>query len=107
MDRHLDETYFAWMGAASDDGPFCYRVHSPVVLIEFDHQPGVAFDNPTPSRNHIHTMVRTPNGGDYGADLLRQHHERFDHTHGTHAPQAAAPGHIRTGSGAPAAPEHR
>jgi hypothetical protein len=28
--------------------------------------------------------VRTPNGGDYGLDLLRQHHERFDHTSGTH-----------------------
>jgi len=66
VDRHLDETYFAWMGAVSDDGPFYYRVHSPVVLIEFDHHPGVAFDNPVPSPNHIHTLVRTPNGGDYG-----------------------------------------
>jgi hypothetical protein len=27
----------------------------------------------------VHTVVRTPHGGDYGADLLRQHHERFDH----------------------------
>jgi hypothetical protein len=107
VDRHLNETYFAWMGAVSDDGPFYYRVHSPVVLIEFDHQPGVAFDNPVPSPNHIHTIVRTPNGGDYGADLLRQHHERFDHTHGTHALRAAPPGHIRTGLDAPAAPEHR
>ena len=23
-------------------------------------------------------------GGDYGADLLRQHHDRFDHSHGDH-----------------------
>ena len=68
------------MGAVADDGPFYYRVHSPVVLIEFDHHPGVAFDNVVPSRNHIHTLVRTPNGGDYGIDLLRQHHERFDHS---------------------------
>jgi len=47
-------------------------------------------------------VVRTPNGGDYGVDLLRQHHERFDHTHGTHALRAAPPGHQdrpgRTGS---------
>ncbi len=85
VDRHLDETYFAWMGATGEDGPFYYRAHSPVVLIEFDHHPGVAFDNPVPSPNHIHTVVRTPNGGDYGLDLLRQHHERFDHTNGTHA----------------------
>jgi len=85
VDRHLDETYFAWMGATGEDGPFYYRAHSPVVLIEFDHHPGVAFDNPVPSPNHIHTVVRTPNGGDYGLDLLRQHHERFYHTNGTHA----------------------
>jgi hypothetical protein len=85
VDRHLDETYFAWMGATGEDGPFYYRIQSPVVLIEFDHQPGVAFDNPLPSPHHIHTVIRTPNGGDYGADLLRQHHERFDHTSGTHA----------------------
>jgi hypothetical protein len=84
VDQHLDETYFAWMGAVADDGPFYYRAHSPVVLIEFDHHPGVAFDNVVPSRNHIHTLVRTPNGGDYGVDLLRQHHERFDHSTGTH-----------------------
>ncbi len=56
-------------------------MHSPVILIEFDHQPGVALDNDTPSRNHIHTVVRTPNGNDYGKDLLRQHYERFDHSH--------------------------
>lgn len=84
VEHHLDETYFAWMGAVTDDGPFYYRVHSPVVLIKFDHHPGVAFDNPVPSRNHIHTIVRTPNGGDYGVDLLRQHLERYDHRTGTH-----------------------
>jgi Protein of unknown function (DUF3500) len=45
-----------------------------VVLIEFDHLNGVAFNNDEPSRNHIHTVVRTPNGNDYGKDLLRQHY---------------------------------
>ena len=53
---------------------FYYRVHSPVILIEFDHQRGIAFDNDAPTRDHIHTVVRTPNGNDYGKDLLRQHH---------------------------------
>ena len=81
---HLDETYFSWMGATGDEGPFYYRVQSPVVLIEFDHHPGVVFDNPTPSRNHVHTIIRTPNGGDYGQDLLRQHHDEFDHSSGKH-----------------------
>ncbi len=74
--RHIDDTHFAWIGACEDESPFYYRVQSPVVLIEFDHQPGVALDNDYPSRNHVHTLVRTPNGNDYGFDLLRQHYER-------------------------------
>ena len=54
------------------------------MLIEFDHLPGIVFDNHVPSHHHVHTVLRTPNGGDYGADLLRQHHERYDHTGGRH-----------------------
>jgi fructose-1,6-bisphosphatase/inositol monophosphatase family enzyme len=80
---HVDETWFSWYGGFDDEAPFYYRVHSPVILIEFDHHPGVVFDNEVPTRHHVHTVVRTPNGGDYGADLLRQHHEQFDH-HGGH-----------------------
>jgi hypothetical protein len=74
--RHLADTHFAWMGGCDDDSVFYYRVHSPVLLVEFDHQAGLALDNDQPSRNHIHTVVRTPNGNDYGKDLLRQHYER-------------------------------
>ncbi|HEY6782164.1 MAG TPA: DUF3500 domain-containing protein [Candidatus Dormibacteraeota bacterium] len=76
---HLDETWFAWMGGTGLTDPFYYRLHSPVVLIEFEHLPGVALDNPEPSRHHIHTIIRTPNGGDYGADLLAEHHTRIEH----------------------------
>ncbi len=79
--RHLAETHFAWMGGLDDDSVFYYRLHSPVILIEFDHQAGIALDNDEPSRHHIHTVVRTPNGNDYGKDLLRQHHEQFEHAH--------------------------
>src|SRR5499426_409071 len=82
--RHLAQTFFAWMGGTEEDGVFYYRIHSPVILIEFDHQRGIAFDNDAPSRHHIHTVVRTPNGNDYGRDLLRQHHERFDHSKAGH-----------------------
>jgi hypothetical protein len=78
--QHLRDTYFAWMGGTDEDSVFYYRVHSPVILIEFDHQRGIALGNEKPSRNHIHTVVRTPNGNDYGKDLLRQHHQQFDHT---------------------------
>ena len=74
---HLADTHFAWQGDDNAAGVFYYRVHSPVLLIEFDHLPGIALDNDTPSRNHIHTVVRTPNGNDYGKDLLRQHYARF------------------------------
>lgn len=82
--RHLADTYFAWMGGVEEDSVFYYRVHSPVILIEFDHQRGVALDHDVPTRTHIHTVMRTPNGNDYGKDLLRQHYERAAH-HGTEA----------------------
>ena len=82
--RYLADTHFAWMGSADENSVFYYRIHSPVVLVEFDHQRGIAFDNDAPSRHHIHTVVRTPNGNDYGRDLLRQHHARFDHAHPDH-----------------------
>lgn len=78
---HLRETYFSWMGGWGEDSVFYYRIHSPVVLIEFDHQGGIALDNDEPSRHHIHTVVRTPNGNDYGKDLLRQHREQHAHPH--------------------------
>lgn len=74
---HREETYFSWIGDGGRDSAFYYRVHSPVILVEFEHQAGVMFDNDVPTRRHIHTVVRTPNGNDYGIDLLRQHHERF------------------------------
>ncbi|MGJ8687949.1 MAG: DUF3500 domain-containing protein [Gammaproteobacteria bacterium] len=80
---HLDDTYFSWVGAVDSDAVFYYRVHSPVVLIEFDHQNpvGTTMINPagTPTRDHIHTVIRTPNGNDYGKDLLRQHLETHPH----------------------------
>jgi hypothetical protein len=75
--RHLDGTHFAWIGSAGPNAVFYYRIHSPVILIEFDHQSRVApVRSNTATRDHIHTVVRTPNGNDYGKDLLRQHHER-------------------------------
>jgi hypothetical protein len=85
VERHLDATRFAWIGGTEAESVFYYRIHSPVVLIEFDHQrpanlrdqAAAARDKPT--RQHIHVVVRTPNGNDYGKDLLRQHY--LSHTH--------------------------
>lgn len=85
--EHLEQTWFAWIGGTTDDSVFYYRIHSPVILIEFDHQGPVAFrtGSRAPTRNHVHSVVRTPNGNDYGKDLLRQHYEAHandpNHTH--------------------------
>jgi hypothetical protein len=78
--RHLDDTWFAWIGETSGEAVFYYRIHSPVILIEFDHQTPVALDGPRQAgRQHVHTVVRTPNGNDYGRDLLRLHYEQHAH----------------------------
>ena len=39
--RTWTDTYFAWIGGTEPDSVFYYRIHSPVILIEFDHQPPV------------------------------------------------------------------
>lgn len=77
--KHLDETRFAWMGSCDDESPFYYRITNPVVLVEFDHLPGIIYDNREPSRRHVHTIVRTPNGNDYGRSLLLEHYRQHDH----------------------------
>jgi len=82
--QHLDRTSFAWIGGSAPDSVFYYRIHSPVLLIEFDHQrPAnlrhLAANPNVPNREHIHVVVRTPNGNDYGKDLLRQHYRQHPH----------------------------
>lgn len=81
--EHLDDTYFSWIGETEANSVFYYRIHSPVILIEFDHQNpvGTPMKNPRgmPTRDHIHTVVRTPNGNDYGKDLLAQHLRQHPH----------------------------
>ncbi|WP_234343105.1 DUF3500 domain-containing protein [Streptomyces fulvoviolaceus] len=107
VEKHLDDTYFYWMGEYEDDSAFYYRVHSPVILIEYDAEHALAYHgdkdtssasatasasasasasagpgpgggsqgDPTPTTQHIHTIVRTPNGNDYGVDLLKLHRD--------------------------------
>ena len=81
---HLNRTWFAWIGQTDPGSVFYYRIHSPVILIEFDHQRPVGLrhlvkDPRVPTLEHIHTVVRTPNGNDYGKDLLRQHYRQHPH----------------------------
>jgi len=85
VDRHLDNTWFTWIGGTQPDSVFYYRVQSPVILIEFDHQRPAnlsrfSADPMKPTQQHIHCVVRTPNGNDYGKDLLRQHYLSHPHT---------------------------
>ena len=77
--RRKQRLFFAWMGGTGPKDVFYYRVHSPVILIEFDHQAGLFLDKGRVSRDHVHSVVRTPNGNDYGRDLLRQHYAEHDH----------------------------
>jgi hypothetical protein len=80
---HLNDTWFTWIGGTAPDSVFYYRIHSPVILIEFDHQNPANLRHlataPGPNREHIHVVVRTPNGNDYGKDLLRQHYAMHPH----------------------------
>ncbi|GAP91514.1 putative holliday junction ATP-dependent DNA helicase [Rosellinia necatrix] len=71
-EAHFGETYFCWVGGHGDDDAFYYRLQSPVVVAEFDHHSGVFLTNPEPAKFHIHTLLRTPNGGDYGWALRSQ-----------------------------------
>ena len=79
IERHLAGTHFCWIGGHEEASPFYYRIQSPVVFIEFDHHAGVFLTNAEPAKFHVHTIVRTPNGNDYGIDLLRLHYAQAHH----------------------------
>jgi hypothetical protein len=56
---------FAVAGAPAHRRPHYYRLGGPSLLIEYDNTQNEA--------NHVHTVVRDPDG-DFGEDLLRRHH---------------------------------
>jgi len=66
IERHLNQTHFAWIGGTDEQSVYYYRIHSPVIR--------------SPNRQHIHAVIRTPNGNDYGKDLLRLHYQQHPHT---------------------------
>lgn len=75
---HLDETSFSWIGGHQPGDVFYYRLQSPVLVAELDHHCGVFLDYDTPQPFHVHTVLRTPHGNDYGRSWLRQWQERHD-----------------------------
>lgn len=64
--EHMDRTYFCWIGGVEPNEPFYFRVQGPTILVELDHHAGVFLGNEEPARFHTHTVVRVPNGNDYG-----------------------------------------
>ena len=76
LERHWHETYFCWIGKWGSHDAFYYKLHSPVTMLEFDHHSGVFLTNKDAQPFHIHTLVRTPNGNDYGKELLRHYRQQ-------------------------------
>jgi hypothetical protein len=74
---HLNQKNFTWIQGSDINSPFYYRIHSPAILIKFDHQSPIFLNdhskaNPDPIKTHIYTVVHTPNG----KDLLKEHLEK-------------------------------
>jgi hypothetical protein len=69
----MDQLHFAWAGHRTPETgkAHYYRIHSPVILIEYD--------NSQTNANHVHTVVRDLTN-DFGEDALREHY--FKHKHG-------------------------
>jgi hypothetical protein len=59
--------WFAWAGATEPGVGHYYRLAGPHLLVELDNTQNRA--------NHVHTVVRDPDG-DFGEDLLAAHHRR-------------------------------
>jgi len=69
---HLDDTWFSWIGGHRPGDVFYYRLQSPVLVAELDHHCGVFLDYDTPKPFHVHTVLRTPHGNDYGRAWVQQ-----------------------------------
>lgn len=84
IQEHYSDTWFSWIGGWQGDEAFYFRIQSPVVILELDHHTGVFLDNEHPAPFHMHTVVRTPNGNDYGRALVQ--HTQVQHTLAQQAP---------------------
>ncbi|MFP6582051.1 MAG: DUF3500 domain-containing protein [Candidatus Hydrogenedentota bacterium] len=66
----LDDAKFAWLGSTDVGRPHYYRIQGAKFLIEYDNIQNKA--------NHIHVVWRDFDG-DFGADLLKEHHAAHEH----------------------------
>jgi hypothetical protein len=66
----LDEVHLLWAGGLEPGEPHYYRLHSPVLLAEYD--------NTARGANHVHTVWRDPRG-DFADDVLATHRRSHHH----------------------------
>jgi hypothetical protein len=66
LDEDLRNVRFAWAGARVAGEGHYYRIQGRSFLIEFD--------NTQTNANHIHSVWRDMQDGDYGIDLIREHY---------------------------------
>jgi hypothetical protein len=66
----FDQVAFAWAGSTRRGEAHYYRIQGPSFLVEYDNTQNDA--------NHIHTVWRDFDG-DFGRDLLREHHRNAPH----------------------------
>lgn len=66
----VEKIHFAWAGGVERGQPHYYRLHSPVLLIEYD--------NTQNNANHIHSVCRDLEN-DFGEDMLLKHYKESNH----------------------------
>lgn len=66
----LESIQFAWAGSTQANNRHYYRIQGKTFLIEYD--------NVQNNGNHIHTVWRDFSG-DFGRDLLKEHHKNHQH----------------------------
>lgn len=66
LEPHLGDVHLAFTGHAEHRRPQYYRLVGPRLLVEYDNTQNDA--------NHVHTVLRDPDG-DFGDDLLRRHRQ--------------------------------
>ena len=66
-DAGYDNLHFAWAGATEKGLPHYYRIHGPMLLIEYD--------NIQNNANHVHTVIRDLTN-DFAEDLLLEHYNQ-------------------------------
>jgi len=71
----LDGVHLMWAGGLEPGQPHYYRLHSPVLLAEYD--------NTSRGANHVHTVWRDPRG-DFADDELARHRSEHDHADPQH-----------------------